>query len=557
MDATTLGSFTGLSEGIRIWLDDPNPIFRMGLAASLRNSPFVVVGESTGLVPPPELDGVDVLVFDLGEPELGGRLTRRQCRSTRLVGLVPGGDPDGLDRSQCTVLVRSELTPEGFRDCLASVVAGASAPAVSAGRSQSAGRFGPAEGRVAGSVRAAWTDAGARVRRGLGRRGALFVVVAALAAGAFGPSGKAEGLSAGGLSAGGLSVGAIGGGTSAGAGTGTGSESGAADGPVEAATAAAETTPVSSDGDAADDVAVWVDPADPSASLVIGTDKRGALETYDLSGRRVQRLPRPAGSVNNVDVRPGFSLGGRTVALVGSGGRAMSFFRLDSVDRQLHEVGAHVFPRQWAEVGFCLYRSAVTGRFYAFLAEPDGDVTQYELFDQGGLVDARAVRGWPLGGRAEGCVADDETGRLFVSEEKSGIWRYDAEPEGSPLARMQVDKVGGGHLVADVEGLAIVTQPGRRGFLLASSQGDSTFAVYRRGRDNAWLGQREVADGTAADGCSDTDGIEAVAANLGPDFPAGIFICQDGRNTAPGSAGHQNFKYVRLEQIIDAASLPT
>jgi myo-inositol-hexaphosphate 3-phosphohydrolase len=511
----------------RIWLDDPNPIFRMGLAASLRNSPFVVVGESTGLVPPPELEGVDVLVFDLGEPELGGRLTRRQCRSTRLVGLVPGGDPDGLDRSQCTVLVRSELTPEAFRDCLASVVAGASVPAVSAGRSASAGRSGPAEGGAAGSVRAAWTDAGARLRRGLGRRGALFVVVAALAGGAFGPSGKAEGLSSG------------------------------AERPVEAAAPAAETTPVSSDGDAADDVALWVDPSDPSASLVIGTDKRGGLETYDLSGRRVQRLPRPAGSANNVDVRPGFSLGGRTVALVGTGGRAMSFFRLDSVDRQLHEVGAHVFPRQWAEVGFCLYRSAVTGRFYAFLAEPDGDVTQYELFDQGGLVDARAVRGWPLGGRAEGCVADDETGRLFVSEAKSGIWRYDAEPDGSPLARTQVDKVGGGHLVADVEGLAIVTQPGRRGFLVASSKGDSTFAVYRRGRDNAWLGQREVVDGDAADGCSDTDGIEAVAANLGPDFPAGIFICQDGRNTAPGSAGHQNFKYVRLEQIIDAASLPT
>src|SRR5713101_4472020 len=108
----------------RIWLDDPNPIFRMGLAASLRNSRFVVVGESAGLVPPPELDGVDVLVFDLGE-ESGGwfpalpLLSRRHRRSTRLVGLVPGGDVDQSARSQCTVLVRSELTPEGFRDCLA------------------------------------------------------------------------------------------------------------------------------------------------------------------------------------------------------------------------------------------------------------------------------------------------------------------------------------------------------------------------------------------------------------------------------------------------------
>lgn len=523
------GSIVVMDGTARIWLDDPNPIFRKGLAAALRNSRFVVVGESTGFVPLPELDAIDVLVFDLGEQEdLGAKLTRRQRRSTWLVGLVPGGDPDRLDRSQCTVLVRSELTPEGFRDCLDSVVAGVSVPPPSPGRS------GPAEGPIAGSVRTVWADAGARLRRGLGRKGALFAVVVALAAGAFGPPGRAEGLV-----------------------TVRVSSTSSVDRPVEAAAPVTETAPVASDGDAADDVAVWVDQSDPSASLVIGTDKRGALESYDLKGRRVQRLPRPPGTVNNVDVRTGFALGGRTVALVGTGGRAMSFFRLDNGDRQLHEVGAHVFPNRWAEVGFCFYRSAVTGRFYAFTTEPDGDVTQYELFDQGGLVDARVVRGWPLGSASEGCVTDDETGRLFVAEEKSGIWRYNAEPDGSPLARTRVDTVGRGHLAADVEGLALVTQPGRRGFLLASSQGDSTFAIYRRGRDNAWLGQREVVDGTAADGCSDTDGIEAVAANLGPDFPAGIFICQDGRNTAPGSTGRQDFKFVRLEQIIDAASLPT
>ncbi|HEV7863888.1 MAG TPA: phytase [Acidimicrobiia bacterium] len=507
MDAATLGGFTGLPQGIRIWLDDPNPIFRMGLAASLRDSRFVVVGQSAGLVPPPALDTVDVLVFDLGEESHGWALSRRHHRSTRLVGLVPGGDTEATNRSQCTVLARSQLTPESFRDCLASVAA--TAPPPPGGPPE---RSGPA----------GW------LRRATRRRGALFVVIVAMAAGAFGPSGNAEGLS----------------------------EPGAAgSGAVVTATPVAETVPVVSDGDAADDIAVWVNPADPAASLVIGTDKRGALESYDLKGQRVQRLPR--GNVNNVDVRTGFPLGGQTVALVGTGGRAMSFFRIDPATRQLHEVGARAFPSRWVEVGFCLYHSAVSGRFYAFATEPDGDVNQWELFDQGGLVDARLVRSWPLGSAAEGCVADDETGRLFVSEERSGIWLYNAEPDGSPLARTQIDKVGGGHLAADVEGLALLTQPGRRGFLLASSQGDSTFAIYRRGRDHAWVGQREVVDGDIADGCSGTDGIEVVAANLGPDFPAGIFICQDGRNTAPGSAGRQNFKYVRLEEILDAASLPT
>ncbi len=102
-----------------------------------------------------------------------------------------------------------------------------------------------------------------------------------------------------------------------------------------------------------------------------------------------------------------------------------------------------------------------------------------------------------------------------------------------------------------------MVQPGERGYLLAASPGDSTFAIYERGHNHSWLGQREVVDSAAVDGCSATTGIEAVAASLGPEFPAGLFICQDGRNTAPGPAGRQNFKYVRLERLLDAASLPT
>ena len=507
----------------RIWLDDPNPIFRMGLAASLRDSRFVVVGESTRLVPTPELDNVDVLVFDLGEhPEIASHLgwpppARRRRRGTWLVGLVPGGDIEGLPRSQCTVLVRSELTPEGFRDCLAAVVAEASAPAGPAGRPAPPGDSSPFR-----FVGAALADAGPRLRRLARRKGVLFAVVVALAAGAFGPSGRAEGLS---------------------------------DSTVSV-TPAAETTPVPSAGDAAGDVAVWANETDPSASLVIGTDKQGGLESYDLSGRRVQRLGRPGGSVTDVDIRRGFPLGGRAVTLVGTGGRAMSFFRLDPAGRQLREVTGRAVTRSGTEFGFCLYRSAVSGRFYAFLADAGGDATQFELVDRGGLVDAREVRRWPLHRAAHSCVADDETGRLFVSD-AAGIWRYHAEPDASPLGREQVDKVGGDHLAASVAGLAVVTQPGRRGFLVASSRGDNSFAIYRRGGDHGWLGQREVVDGRSADGCSASNGIEAVAADLGPAFPAGIFVCQDGRNTPPGPAGRQNFKYVRLERFLDIGSLPS
>lgn len=501
----------------RIWLDDPNPIFRKGLAASLRDSRFVVVGESAGLVPPPALDGVDVLVFDLGEQSAGWSLSRRQRRGTRLIGLVPGGDVEAVNHSQCTVLARSELTPEGFRHCLASVVAEPPAPAP------------PGRPDGAGSV-------GGLLRRVVGRKGVLFVVAAALAAGVFGPSGKADGLSP----------------------VRPGPDRMTAASPTGAATPDAETVPVRSPGDAAGDVAVWANPARPAASLVIGTDRQGAVEVYDLKGRRVQRVNRPAGSVGDVDIRSGLSVGGETATVVGIGGRGMAFFRLDPGGRRLTDVGARRFTDVRAEAAFCLYRSPVSGRFFAFAAAADGDLAQYELFDQGGFVDARKVRQFPVGSAAGGCVADDDAGRLFVSEAGWGIWRYDAEPDASPVDRHRVDRTGsGGHLTADVEGLALVQQPGRRGYLLASSEGDGTFAVYRRGKKQEWLGQREVVDGEGADGCSDTDGIEAVAANLGPDFPAGIFVCHDGRNTSPGSAGRQNFKYVRLERILDAGSLPS
>lgn len=64
----------------------------------------------------------------------------------------------------------------------------------------------------------------------------------------------------------------------------------------------AETVPVTSSGDSADDPAIWVNPANPSQSLVIGNDKGTALEVYNLSGNRVQLI---SGGHGNVDVRTG------------------------------------------------------------------------------------------------------------------------------------------------------------------------------------------------------------------------------------------------------------
>ncbi|MCA1844169.1 MAG: phytase, partial [Actinobacteria bacterium] len=159
-------------------------------------------------------------------------------------------------------------------------------------------------------------------------------------------------------------------------------------------------------------------------------------------------------------------------------------------------------------------------------------------------------------------MADDERGLFYVSQEDVALWRYGAEPTDSPSARVQVDKVGaGGNLVSDIEGLTIVYQANGTGYLVASAQNvndpqNSYFTVYERQGANTYLKSFRVVAGPTADGCSRTDGIAAVAANLGPSFPSGLFVCQDDKNTTPGSSGNQDFKFVRLENILTLDGSP-
>src|SRR5579875_2379969 len=73
------------------------------------------------------------------------------------------------------------------------------------------------------------------------------------------------------------------------------------DGPRVTPAAKVQTEPVPSEGDAADDPAIWIHPDDPARSLVLGTDKKGGLHAYTLDGRPKQ-LISPGSRPNNVDL---------------------------------------------------------------------------------------------------------------------------------------------------------------------------------------------------------------------------------------------------------------
>ncbi len=170
----------------------------------------------------------------------------------------------------------------------------------------------------------------------------------------------------------------------------------------------------------------------------------------------------------------------------------------------------------------------------------------------------------------EGMVFDRTTRTLYAAQEDVGVWRvplhgkpellekvrefgqpaaYDEETE-ECAATGPVSPDAGKHLSADAEGLTIAYKNGTK-TLYASSQGDSTFAVYRLdARGLTYRAGFEVVDGKAADGVQHSDGAAVTTQSLGARFPYGLLAVHDGENT-PGDGDREgtNFKLVRLEQL--------
>lgn len=322
--------------------------------------------------------------------------------------------------------------------------------------------------------------------------------------------------------------------------------------------AAVETAPVETGGDAADDPAIWINPSDPSQSVVIGTQKQSGLYVYDLDGAVLQFLPD--GRMNNVDLRSGFRLGGRDVTLVAASNRTtkgISIYALDPVTRTLTDVADGVQPTEFDDpYGLCMYRSVRSKKTYVFVNQGDGQMRQWELVaTRDGKVRTKRVRDLPFESQPEGCVADDATGILYTGEEDVGIWRESAEPRGGPARTMLAAIADNPALEADVEGIGLYDAGQGKGYLVVSSQGNDSYALFRREGGNEYVGSFRIGADMAAgiDGVSETDGLEVTSMAAGPLFPRGLMVAQDGRNVSPPE--NQNFKLVSWEQVAKALGL--
>ncbi|MCL6606360.1 MAG: phytase [Paenibacillus sp.] len=321
-------------------------------------------------------------------------------------------------------------------------------------------------------------------------------------------------------------------------------------------TAKAETAAVEDGEDAADDPAIWLDPKNAAHSKIIATNKGGGILVYDLNGKELQNYK--IGKMNNIDVRYDFQLGNQKVDIVGATNRStntIDIFAMDGGTGKLADLAAEPIKAKMEEVyGFSLYHSLTTDRFYALVLGKEGEFEQYELKDNGnGKIAGKLVREFKLATQSEGLVADDEYGMMYIAEEDYAIYKYDAEADGGIKPLSTVDIADGRRLQDDIEGLTIYYGADGHGYLIASSQGSDSYAVYDREGKNTFITSFKITDSPLTDGTSVTDGIDVLGFGLGEQYPNGLFIAQDDSNMNNGKRLNQNFKMVAWEQIAKGA----
>jgi myo-inositol-hexaphosphate 3-phosphohydrolase len=263
-----------------------------------------------------------------------------------------------------------------------------------------------------------------------------------------------------------------------------------------------------------DDPCFWVDPVDPSKSLIfITTKSAGLVEVFRVVDGTL------------IDIVPGFQRP-NNCAVVGD--------LLLTTDRDAANVQVHHLP----DLGFVRIFGQDLGKPYGIdvfdrrdgakhifvTNEPTRSVHVYDL------ADFSLLRTFPtgLGDGIEPVLVDDHYERVYVARGENESLRGIAvfTPEGTPLGEF------GRHLfVGDVEGLAIYAC-GEEGYLIASDQQLSAteFEIFDR-VTLAHLGTFRLSDG-AGDFSNATDGLDILQTPL-PGFPAGILAVCDGCGDGP------------------------
>lgn len=294
-----------------------------------------------------------------------------------------------------------------------------------------------------------------------------------------------------------------------------------------------------------DDPAVWINPADPAKSLIIGTDKDqdGGLYVFDLAGtiqpdKVVRGLKRP----DNVDVEYGLMLNNIATDIAVATERFTHKLRVFSVpgmtpvdggglDMFIGETG----PEFRDLMGIALYKNRA-GKIYAIVGRKNGPTDgtylwQYLLEDDGtGTVKATLVRkfGQYSGLKEiESIAVDDPLGYVYYSDEGKGVHQYYADPEkgNNELALFATEG-----FTQDHEGISIYTLTDSTGYILVSDQGANKFHIFSREGTPKAPFEHSLLNVVTVN-ANQSDGSETVAFPLSAQLPYGLFIAMSDNKT--------------------------
>lgn len=283
-----------------------------------------------------------------------------------------------------------------------------------------------------------------------------------------------------------------------------------------------------------DDPAIWINPADVTKSLVLGTDKDtdGAIYVYDLAGKVVKRsetLKRP----NNVDLVTGMQLGGKTVDIAVTTEREMKRLRVFTVpDMTPVDKGDLVVFNGEAErapMGLALYKRPRDGAVFAIVGgksgPTEGYLGQYRLEDDGtGHVKMTLVRQFgAYSGKKEieAIAVDAELGYVYYSDEGHGVHKYQVDPD-APDANKELALFGTTGFASDHEGISIYKLNDGTGYIIVSDQQRNALRIFPREgmagkpHDHPFVKSVNIS-------AIESDGNEVTNVAL-PGFPNGLFV---------------------------------
>ena len=313
-----------------------------------------------------------------------------------------------------------------------------------------------------------------------------------------------------------------------------------------------ETPQVKFNGNA-DDPAIWLNKNDPNLSIIFGTDKYNGIYSYNLKGETIGFSN--AGSINNIDLRTHNDM----TYIFGTDSANNNINVWVYKNSYLHQKSMEgdfsidEEPHFFDKVNFLAY--GVCGglinnkEIIVFVTEAKGPRVKLWKFSNNNLEIMNTFNN-SNASESEGCVFDDENNKLFISEENErGVIRsYSLSKDLLLTNKINIDDRSG-NVIGDPEGLALLKTTSNDGYLIASSQGNSTFNIYDRNKPHKFVGSFKIIQNSFIDGVTDTDGLEIVNTYLNDDFPNGLLVVQDGKNTGENTLPKENFKLLSLSEI--------